>query len=176
MKTTINFGKIDFNNCGRKINPVTVDIELRDMSTKYGFDYKEFSVCADVWNSKKTDIICGGQCLDEILPFMIGTKYEDSFSLIYKLWKKWHLNGLKAGTPKQEEFCKDWLSSHPYDYTALCSELEARCLFTDKFKGYGHRKQYKDEPYNYGCDWIIDVIPDEDIDLILGLFNKNYVG
>ena len=155
----------------KKINPVTVEVELRDETTNYGFEYKEFSVCADVWNSKNTDIICAGQCLDEILPFMEGTKYEKTFKLVYDLWKKWHLNGLKAGTPKQEEFCKEWLNSHSYDYTTMCSELEARGLFTDNFNGYGHKKQYKNEPYNYGCDWAINIIPEEDINLMLTLFS-----
>ena len=55
----INFGKIDAEGRGRKINSVDLKIELRNADT----DKPEFSVCGDVWNSRHTDIVQGGQCI-----------------------------------------------------------------------------------------------------------------
>ena len=61
MKKTIDFGKIDFENRGEALNRVTVEMEYRESGGK-----KRFSVSANVWNSRHSDIICGGQCLDTI--------------------------------------------------------------------------------------------------------------
>ena len=170
MRKEISLGKIDFNGCGRKINLVTVDIELRSETTSYGVPYKEFSVCADVWNSKKTDILCGGQCLDDIKPYMAGTKYETLFLEIYDLWKKYHLNGFRAGTPNQQKACKEWFESNPYDWNKLCNMLKSKGIYEDTFTGYGHAKQYNNEPYRYGSDWVVEFIPEDDLAFINMLF------
>ena len=75
MKKTFNFGKIAaYGN--RKINLVTVEVEL---SEKDG--HKVFTASGDVWNSKHTDIIRGGQCLDYIVETSIG--HNPTFRKIY---------------------------------------------------------------------------------------------
>ena len=82
MKRTFNFGKIDFTGRGRAINRVTVDMEYTEE--------KCFSVSSNVCKCNKTDIICGGQCLDEIAPHI----KNPIFSEILRLWKLYHLNGM----------------------------------------------------------------------------------
>ena len=72
MEKTFDFGKIDLNGCGRKINKVEVEVEL----TNDG----RFTASASVWNSKHTDIECGGQCLDELVQFL---KSNETFMKIY---------------------------------------------------------------------------------------------
>ena len=62
MKRTFNFGKIAYNG-GRKINAVELEVELR--KDEKGRD--EFVASCDVWNAHHTDIICGGQCLDDAI-------------------------------------------------------------------------------------------------------------
>lgn len=85
MKKTFNFGKIDFENSGKKRNLVTVEIEYREENGK-----KVFSASADVWNNTHTDIICGGQCLDRIAPYI----NDPIFTEILRLWKLYHLNDM----------------------------------------------------------------------------------
>lgn len=136
MKKIIEFGKIDFNGTGRKINLVTVEVNLK------GEEKPVFSVCANVWNSKKTDILMGGQCLDDLLPYFKNNKL---FMEIYRLWKLYHLNDLHAGTKKQEKFLeyhniKDWASR--YDET--CEFLNKNNMLYDKGVKFGTTWHYWD--------------------------------
>ena len=87
MKRTFDFGKIAYYG-NRRENRVTVEVELR---TKDNGE-QEFSACGNVWNKFSTDIICGGQCLDEIANSPVGS--NATFKTIYRLWKLYHLNGM----------------------------------------------------------------------------------
>ena len=86
MKKVFEFGKIDFEGRGRKCNAVTVEMEYREEGDK-----KRFSVSANVWNAFHSDIVAGGQCLDEIAPFY---RNSPTFKEIYRLWKLYHLNDM----------------------------------------------------------------------------------
>ncbi len=86
MKRTFNFGKIDFEGSGSNKNLVTVEIEY-----KTDGDKKVFSASAKVWNSRHTDIIMGGQCLDTIAPYMNN---NPDFFEILRLWNLYHLNNM----------------------------------------------------------------------------------
>ena len=85
MKKTFNFGKIDFENSGKKRNLVTVTIEYEEENEK-----KVFSASADVWNNLHSDVVCSGQCLDEIAPYIKDT----TFAEILRLWELYHLNNM----------------------------------------------------------------------------------
>ena len=98
MKKILNFGKIDWNGTGRKINLVTVKISLEE--TKNG---PVFSACANVWNSKSTDCLCCGQCLDNLVSFFQDDKI---YMTIFSMWEKYHLNNMHPGTPAQEKALK----------------------------------------------------------------------
>ena len=63
MKRKFDFGCIDFENRGQARNRVTVEMEYKEEKGK-----KCFSVSAMVWNVRRSDCICGGQCLDTIAP------------------------------------------------------------------------------------------------------------
>ena len=153
----ISFGKVAYQNPNRKANEVTIDIELRLDKNTDGFCYYTFSVCGDIWNARKTDILCGGQCLDTI------AEYVDTplFNEIYNLWKCYLLNDLHAGTPEQEAVVKEWFREHklPYDYTEAVKVLKAKGLHTVSFKGHSVDKDYNYEPYTYGHGWIIEELP-----------------
>lgn len=87
MKTKIDFGLIDFYGDGKnKRNRVDVELELKE--TPNG---EEFSASANVWNSRHSDIICGGQCLDTLAPFF---KNNLLYIKILNFWEKYHLNGM----------------------------------------------------------------------------------
>lgn len=86
MRKTFSFGKIDYEGKGIARNIVTVDMEY-----KTDGDKKRFSVSASVWNARRSDILCGGQCLDDIAPYMEGNAV---FSEILRLWHLYHLNDM----------------------------------------------------------------------------------
>lgn len=107
MKKTINFGKIDYNNSGRKNCEVTIEIEIRQRGGEKTFTidpitkehiptgkttpiYNELSICGNIWNPRHTDIYCGGQCLDTISKYINAPLFKE----IYKYWKLYHLNGM----------------------------------------------------------------------------------
>lgn len=151
MKKTFDFGKIDLNGRGRKINRVTVEIELRDRNGQL-----EFTACGNIWNSKDTDILVGGQCLDTIAEFK---EKDPVFQEIYRLWKSFHLNTMRAGTKEQETEVKKWLkeTGNRYDFHGACEHLKAVGLY---------ETTYNNKPYRYGCGWIYEEIPEDDLNKI----------
>lgn len=143
MKRVIEFGKIDFYGTGRRINAVTVEMELRGTEER-----PVFSCCANVWNAKRTDIVMGRQCLDSILFYLKGNR---KFREIHDLWKKHHLNDMHAGTERQE--------------ACLKANHERRDYITDKawLEKWG---LLWDEDYKYGTAWLYRPIPKVDLDRI----------
>ena len=154
MKKTFSFGKVDFNEVGRKINLVTVDVELKD--TDKG---PEFTASGDVRNKNKTDIICGGQCLDELYEIP-ALRSNDTFKKIYNLWRRNHLNGMHAGTEAQENYIKEKFGDNYPGYTEACEALKEVNL-------------YEDSGYRYGSSWLYRPISEEDMKMIKELLGVN---
>jgi hypothetical protein len=76
-----------------------------------------------------------GQCLDRA-----GKELNIKnpvFLKILEYWKKWHLNDMHAGTPKQEKLVKEYTKKHSYDYTAICEFLNENNLLYDNGYKYG---------------------------------------
>jgi hypothetical protein len=146
MNTKIfNFGKIAYSG-KRKINTVTVTISLNDKENR-----PVFSVSGNIWNLKHTDIICCGQCLDEISHYVS----DPVFKKIYRLWKAHHLNDMHAGTTLQEQCLEDHKDEMGfcYDYTKACEILKKYNL-------------YIDNGYKYGTGWLYREIPEADLNEI----------
>lgn len=153
MKKTFNFGKIDFYGTGRKINLVTITAELNEKEN----GKPVFTASGEVWNNIKSDIVCGGQCLD------ILSKYVKNplFKRINKLWNLYHLNDMNAGTPDQENAIEQWkVNGNKYDYTAACEYLKSINLYEVEHEG---------KPYKYGHKWIYASIPENDLQDIKNL-------
>jgi hypothetical protein len=113
---TFKFGKVDYNGTGKKKN--LVDLE---MTLKVEGDKKIFSVSADVWNTIHTDILCGGQCVDDIyIDFASQLQNPSLYKKIMTLWKKWHLNDMHAGCVHQRKFEKEEYSKHKNAYCKKC--------------------------------------------------------
>lgn len=149
-KKTFKFRKIDFNGTGKKINLAEVEVS---------FDGIKFSASGSVWNSKQTDIISGGQNLDEMYKHL---KRNKTFLIIYSLWKQYHLNDLTPGTPKQMAFLSTIQRPNNAEfYTWECEQLEKVDLLIDDLDG---------KPYKYGTKWLTSDIPayaKEDINKLL---------
>ena len=80
------------------------------------------------------------------------------------LWKRWHLNDMRAGTPAQEEAIRahrkriDTAEGRRAfdDYRARCSYLESIGLLVD-------------DGYIYGSSWLVEEVPADVLEWLAGL-------
>ena len=152
IKARFAFGKIDGYHNSKKSCPVFIDVELRNEQDK-----PEFSACGYVYNHLKTDCIIGGLCLDTLNEFH-SIKNNPMFRKIYRLWKLYHLNGMHAGTPEQEQAINAWKDAgNRYDYRKVCDYLKSIGLYEVEHEG---------KPYKYGHSWLYQPIPDDDLNEI----------
>jgi hypothetical protein len=105
LNHVFEFGKIAYSS-NRKINRVTIEVTIYEHENKAltidGEEiekYLTFTASANVWNNIQSDIVAGGQMIDELAKDYF--KNNTKFQAIFKIWQKWHLNDLKAGTRKQ---------------------------------------------------------------------------
>lgn len=150
MKKIFEFGKIRYTNKSRAVNAVTVTIELTE-----SIAHPCFSCVGAIWNASRSDHVSGGQNLDEIKIFLRNNK---TFMEIYNFWKKYHLNDLHAGTPKQEEALKAaGLGNFANRFEECCAFLKERGL-------------YEDGGAKFGATWHYWPIPENDLTRIKALF------
>lgn len=156
MKTIIEFGKIDYHNRGKKINLVTIEMELKE--TDKG---PVFTASANVWNSEGSDIDMGGQCLQEIYDeFKDQIDKPDLFNIILLIHKDYHLNNMHEGTAAQESVIRqNELNGWKYNYTGARTILKAKGLL-------------KDNGYEYGTAWLYEPIPEKTLEVIKKIIEK----
>ena len=178
-KKVFEFEKIDYMDRGRKDCPVSVTVELRECggeevltrdgkpTGEYCNKYIEFSASGNIWNHLHTDIYRGGQCLDEIAKYIKSPVFRQ----IYDFWKKYHLNGMHAGTPEQEKAIAEWKAAgNKYDYSAACEMLKTRGLNEVPLNCRLIGTRNADGlPYRYGLGWVIEDIPEDDLQKIIAL-------
>ena len=142
MMNTLVLGKVDADNRGRKINEVDIEWEL----TPDG----RFSASGNVWNSPHTDIVSGGQNLEEIAKMF---PKDERVKRIVEVWRTWHLNDMKAGTPEQEKAIKKWISGgNRYEYDKAVEYLKGEGLYEVDLEG---------TPYRYGTKWLKEELPSD---------------
>lgn len=124
---TMSKQSVSFVDANR--NKVCVTIEFRDQN-----GMEELSFTGDIGTSS-------GQCQDNIKP---ATKAQRQ---LLKLWKRYHLNGMSAGTPEQN---KAIVRVKDRSYDNLVRVLKEKGLLTVKYNG---------KPYTYGHGWIYQTLP-----------------
>lgn len=128
----------------------------------------KFSMCAEIWNPRKNDTTCCGQCVEEVAALFPDDKLA---ARMVEVWKEWHLNDMTAGSPAQEAWLRDnaaqWEAARPhvdhYDYAVAaleCARLQPDTSYTRD-----------DKPYSYGSAWIRQELPAELIIEIKGWAN-----
>lgn len=143
---------------GRRINAADVEAELRLRGGAY-----EFSASGEVWNGSHTDIVMGGQCLDD-MKRMRFRKNGGEFDRIYAWWKVWHLNAMHAGTEAQEKAlaaAADGLGHYP-GYDEAIGILRDAGLYDDR----GHR---------YGSSWLTREIPSETVAEMKAMLSEHLI-
>ena len=99
-----SFGKFAYNG-NRKINEVTLEIELRERN-----GYPEFSACAYVWNNIHSDIVAGGQMIDKLYNEFETLRDSLLYKTIMQLWEKYHLHDI-SNIPAEDKELIDLLVS-----------------------------------------------------------------
>lgn len=101
------------------------------------------------------------QCDDSIreLVEQHGSGHRDKGEILKLLdiWDRWHLNTMRAGTPRQQAILRPWLKRNQNkDYTEQCDYLFSHGLLID-------------DGYKYGTAWLYEPLPDDVITFISGL-------
>lgn len=140
-------GKCDADGNGRNVNEAYIT---------WSYDGTTFSMCAEVWQANKRDIIRGGQCVDTVAAFFPHNKKAQR---MVEIWKRWHLNDLTAGSPAQEAWLREHRDEFPgypvSHYTWVAEQLAAAGLNPDP------NYLYKGQPYKYGHAWLKEELPAE---------------
>ena len=105
MRRAYSFGKVAYNG-KRKINEVTLEIELRDWN-----GYPEFTAHAMVWNNIHTDVVAAGQMIDDLYNEFAICRNSILYKTIMQLWKKYHLHDI-SNIPAEDKELIDLLFSN----------------------------------------------------------------
>lgn len=136
-------GKTDGRGTGKKDCEVYITWTLDE-------EAGTFSMCAETWLPSKRDIIEGGQMVDRAAGYFPEDKLA---ARMVEVWRRWHLNHLKAGCEHQRE---TWQSDKPLsvvEYTwssAFCSMrtmVEQGLLSLEEYKHYAEHVK----PLTYIC-------------------------
>ncbi len=163
-RRNLNLGKVDYNETGRKVNLVQIEIELRRKEKGI-----ELSICGEIWNHIHTDIISGGQNIDTIARLFPHNK---KVQRVKEIWKRWHLNDIRAGCAHQRAL--KW-----EDVRIPVADLPDNKISNRDERGilaiWVYPKEHKDglltKPcpecgYAYGSKWLFEEIPAEVIEEI----------
>ena len=141
IRKTFSFNKISYFG-GKRVNLPEVEVEL-----EYTEKGPVLSICGSIWNSKQTDYVCCGQCLDTMMKFS-SLANNELFKKLHHLWKNYHLNDVCAGTVKQEDALKDAIKSgnRLFYYEEACKYLDSIGLLEDNGYKYGSSLLYHEIP------------------------------
>lgn len=133
-------GMIDYNKSGRANCQAVITWELKD---------GQFSMQAEIWNPRHTDIYEGGQCVDRVASYFPQDKKA---ARMVEVWKRWHLNDMRAGSPAQEQ----WLKEHPIDPAEYAYPKSHYEVASAKLAAAGLNP---DNGYKYGSAWLREELP-----------------
>lgn len=146
MRKTILLGKVDYNQDGRKNCPAELEIS---------WDGKRFSASGNIWQPNRRDCYSCGQIVEKVAGYFPDNQLAQR---ILAVWRDWHLNDMRAGSPAQQA----WLNANPVSfmcheshYTKAGEALAAAGLNPDP--NYLHNGA----PYEYGSAWLLEEIPAE---------------
>ena len=131
-------GKVDYNGNGRRTCEAAITWEL----TEDG----RFSMQAEIWNNRHTDIYMGGQCVDQVAAY---APHDKKARRMVAVWERWHLNDMKAGTLAQEQYLRE----HPV--TAVYPESH----YEKASEALTAAGLNPDNGYKYGSAWLREELP-----------------
>lgn len=112
----------------------------------------------DLWNSKQTDVVVCGQCLDYLAKFE-ELESDFTFKELYRIWKLYHLNGSCPASRSQKDALIAEFGRIP-NYDKACEYLKGIGLYEDE------------NSYVYGSSFIYHKIPSNELSLIKSLLSN----
>ena len=83
----ISFGKVDGYHNGRKCCEVVLEVGFSEFKGQEPY----FTVSGRLWNHIRSDIIQGGQCVDDLAEEFKELASNERYMKIVELWKGYHL-------------------------------------------------------------------------------------
>lgn len=155
MERKMVLGKCDYNGSGRRNCKAVITWKLENGN---------FSMCAEIWNPRGTDCYTCGQCVDKVAAYF---PENQTARRMVEIWERWHLNYMKAGTPRQEAWLREHKDSFPgyptmyYDWA--CIMLRSENALADHDIDFLQPDMQLPcdggEPYYYGAAWLKEEIP-----------------
>ena len=155
----MNSYRLTFENATTRVTVrVELDTEKKpcapgltiDLEPVPGGTYTELSITGDVYEKSghRWREVAGGQIHEELLERFGDDPYV---ARLVEIWKRWHLNGLRAGTRAQADFLRE----HPVNavYPASHYDLALEALTAAGLN--------PDRDYKYGKAWLVELLPDE---------------
>lgn len=152
MNFTLDFGKHDYTGNGIKDNLVEVEVRLEDRDAG-----QRLTICGTIWNRLKTDCISAGQNLDEIRR-LVG--FSPLMKRVQYVWERYHLNDMKAGSPRQEAYLAGYKQAYCDENGGLMDSFSYDKCFTLLEKA-GLQPDHTHNNYLYGSGWLTLPIPDD---------------
>lgn len=150
FKHTIRLPKVDYNETGRKNCGVEIEVEIRERE-QLGL---ELSICGAIWNPRHTDHYSGGQNLEEIAKLYPANVRVQR---IIEIWRRWHLNTMRAGCEHQRTNWDTDSKVTPYTWDLNFSDPDIR----------GAYKALRDAEHILRTNGVADL--DEEVRRILAL-------
>lgn len=152
-KFVMKLGKMDEKNVGSYNHPVEITVELREhKDLKNG----ELSMQGMVWLPSRRDCALGGQCYDSIDETLLEPEFRAKFVAIREVWRRWHLNDMRAGSPAQMEALRAKFPKGSGSYEANVEYLKEIGIYNDPAL----------DGYSYGSKWLREELPQEVLDTI----------
>jgi len=159
MKAKIDLGRVDWDGKGRNANRVLVEMEYKEKEKGRW----TLSCVAEVRNANGSGCSAAGQVVDELESRFPGLFAEGTgLEALPRLWRRWHGNDFRAGTPAQEEALRRWHAANP----------GARLGLDEARKVLAAEGLDPDGGYRYGSAWLFEEICREDVAEILSIFCK----
>lgn len=166
IKIKLDLGKIAYSSKNAvNLCELTLELTFKDNAINYSTlqpilkeNAIRLSICGNIWNSSRTDIDCGGQCIDTIADYFKGNA---KIQRIKQIWEQYHLNDLQAGTKKQVDAVDKWrkeINLTGYAYREECEYLQSIGLLIDN-------------GIKWGAQWLFMPVPEPTINEIKELFS-----
>ena len=97
---------------------------------------------------------CVGNCcqiVDDIHRIKNPKIGRSTLLKVQQIWKRWHLNDMRAGNPVQEEFLR--ANGRCQDYTETCKKLEEAGIL-------------EHDGYRYGSKWLFEEVPQDVLEFL----------
>ena len=154
MENKLVLGKVDYNQTGVKNCEAVITWKFED---------GRFSMSAEIWNQRHTDIYTGGQCVDTVAAYFPDNAKAQR---MVEIWKRWHLNDMRAGCEHQRAEKWEERRIDPKELPNHAGNRDeqgiiATWVLPSEHKDGSLTKACPTCGYKYGSQWLREEIPPE---------------